>query len=234
MADVTTGMWIGNKLVSNVYMGNIPSTTSAPLAKLPLYTEYIIVGGGSSGHSTNGQDGGVGGDGGGITTGSYSFSTLYNSASINVGAGAPANPNYPPQRPNVGGQSSNITITGSLIYSGQISGGSGGQGGVYGQYLCSNGGDGKVWVDGNKYAPGGGGGSPSPYSTGCGGGGGLGYGSGGQGGSWSNGGGSGGGDGVVIFRYISNVPLASGGTITSSSGYIYHTFNSGSGTFTYL
>lgn len=63
-----------------------------------------------------------------------------------------------------------------------------------------------------------GGGSNGTANTGGGGGGG-GY----NGGGWTSGGN--GGSGVVIVRY-SGTPRASGGTITQSGGYTYHTFNS--------
>ena len=40
-----------------------------------------------------------------------------------------------------------------------------------------------------------------------------------------------GGSGVVIFRYSGSTTKATGGTVTTAGGYVYHTFNS-SGTFT--
>jgi len=49
-------------------------------------------------------------------------------------------------------------------------------------------------------------------------------GGGGQGGSWPNGGSGGtGGSGIVVLRY-SGTPVATGGTITQTGGYTYHTF----------
>jgi hypothetical protein len=54
---------------------------------------------------------------------------------------------------------------------------------------------------------------------------------GGAGGGWSGyGGNAPGGSGVIIFKYAGGT-AASGGTISASGGYTYHTFNS-SGTFT--
>ena len=43
--------------------------------------------------------------------------------------------------------------------------------------------------------------------------------------------GSGGDGGCVIIRYDGTIPRASGGTITTSGGYTYHTFTA-SGTLT--
>ena len=40
-----------------------------------------------------------------------------------------------------------------------------------------------------------------------------------------------GGSGIVIIRYASSFQRGSGGTVTSSGGYFYHTFTS-SGTYT--
>lgn len=39
-------------------------------------------------------------------------------------------------------------------------------------------------------------------------------------------------NGIVIVKYQSNEPVATGGIIESGSGWIYHKFNS-NGTFTY-
>jgi hypothetical protein len=120
-----------------------------------------------------------------------------------------------------------------------------------------NGGIGKQWLDGIFYAGGGGAGN-SPSSTGLiglggnGGGGNGGNATAGGGtitqpvaGTANRGGGGGGahqvtglnieggngGSGVAIIRY-SGTPVATGGTITESGGYTYHTFTS-NGTFTY-
>jgi hypothetical protein len=120
-----------------------------------------------------------------------------------------------------------------------------------------NGGIGKQWLNGSFYAGGGGAGN-APASTGLIGSGGTG--GGGNGGNATSGGGTitqpvagtpntggggggahqvtglningaNGGSGVVIIRY-SGTPVATGGTITQSGGYTYHTFTS-DGTFTY-
>ena len=56
---------------------------------------------------------------------------------------------------------------------------------------------------------------------------------GGGGGAGGFGGGPGGngGSGIVIVRYLGTVLKGSGGTVTTSGGYTYHTFTS-SGSFT--
>jgi hypothetical protein len=79
-------------------------------------------------------------------------------------------------------------------------------------------GDGKVWLDGNYYAAGG---------VGYRGIGGLGSGTLGSGGAGSDlsGNGSAGNGGIVKIRY-SGTPRATGGTITETGGYTYHTFTS--------
>jgi len=134
-------------------------------------------------------------------------------------------------------------------------GGSGGGGGANaaGQSVSGAvggaGGAGTTWSNGTTYAGGGGGlglyllfyipGNyyvTTTYSQGAGGAGGGGSGSsgtanrggGGSGGDGVNG--YAGGSGVVVIRYA-GTPQATGGTITQSGGYTYHTFNS-SGTFT--
>ena len=93
-------------------------------------------------------------------------------------------------------------------------------------------------------AGGGGGGSNNSFAVGGTGGGGAGgpsqgnsgssgtvnTGGGGGGGNWLNGFGGAGGSGIVIIRYFGS-QRATGGTVTSASGYTVHTFTS-SGTFT--
>jgi len=140
-------------------------------------------------------------------------------------------------------------------------GGGGGAGGVGANAAngsaSGSGGLGYVWLNGTTYASGGGGGgafgpttSPGAASAGGGTAGGVARSSGGN--TVSNaatantGGGSGGsgssdstgtcttgagGSGVVIIRYSGTVQKGSGGTVTTSGGYTYHTFTS-SGTYT--
>lgn len=120
-----------------------------------------------------------------------------------------------------------------------------------------NGGDGSTWLNSVAYAGGGGGGSGTETGDVFGGTGGSGGGGTGAGvifatatvgtptaGTANRGGGGGGGaalnfsrttgasggSGTVIIRYPGTVAKASGGTITITGGYVYHTFNS-SGTF---
>lgn len=127
---------------------------------------------------------------------------------------------------------------------GNSSGGGGGGGGGAGSAGSAgpngNGGIG-VQFAGVYYCDGGGGGHGNTTTGGSGrggqgfnhGGGSAGQvnsGSGGGGGGGSNGDGGAGGSGIVIIRYA-GTQRGTGGTITSSGGYTYHTFTS-SGTFT--
>lgn len=136
--------------------------------------------------------------------------------------------------------------TGNNIYAG---GGGGAAGAGANGSSTSNGGAGKTWLDGNYYA-GGGGGARYIYnaSLGLGGIGGGGRGAGGIGGASNTGsagvpntGGGGGGDnngvgphsggsGVVKIRYFGSGSQATGGTISYSGSYTYHTFTA-SGNF---
>lgn len=115
----------------------------------------------------------------------------------------------------------------------------------------NNGGAGLMWLDGNYYAGGGGGGIQGKLeyvaTGGLGGGGNGGYefaapsgavantGGGGGGGGSALGGdaGAGGGSGIVKIRYAGTGSRATGGTISYTDGYTYHTFTS-SATFTTL
>ena len=121
----------------------------------------------------------------------------------------------------------------------------GGGGGTDDQTNVWRGGDGPRWLDGNYYSGGGSGGGDydGGAAGGAGGGGHGGYqntdgtdglgGGGGGGGSYGGSSytnGSRGGNGVVIFRYPGSTATATGGTITYSGGYVYHTFTS-NGTF---
>lgn len=123
---------------------------------------------------------------------------------------------------------------------------SGGGGGAGQAGQGSRGGNGLAWYDGVTRAGGGGGGVYPEYTSGNDGGSGGG-GQGGQrdgrqptsgaantgsggGGASHYGGSSGGGSGIVIIRYL-GAQRGTGGTVTSSGGYTYHTFTS-SGTYT--
>ena len=185
--------------------------------------QTAIAGGGGGAWSVQaGRSGGSGGGGGGF------------SASGGSGTGGQG---------YAGGTGSNS--------SGPYSGGGGGGAGAVGQSTNSavaNGGVGLQWVNGSFYAGGGGAGTEqSGYTSG-----GLGGNGGGGRGGYSNtlaisgttntgGGGGGGGypspyltgaaggSGIIIIRY-SGAQRGTGGTITSSGGYTYHTFTS-SGTY---
>ena len=118
-----------------------------------------------------------------------------------------------------------ISATGSYGIGNGSSGGSnrpGGGGGASGAGDGTNGGGGLTWVDGNTYCQGGNPGTNRVAKTT--------YGSGGYGRDTGSAN-SQGLNGIVIIRY-SGTPIASGGTITQSGGYTYHTFTS-NGTFTY-
>lgn len=128
--------------------------------------------------------------------------------------------------------------------SGFAGGGGGGASGVgtLGSGVGSGGagGNGLTWINGSTYAGGGGGGSETVAGTGGAGGGGAGSTGGsttGVAGTANTGGAGGGstiggagGSGIVIVAYPGST-RGTGGTITSSSGYTYHTFTS-SGTYT--
>ena len=153
---------------------------------------------------------------------------------------------------NSGGSSG--TSPSSCIRDGGGGGGSTGAGGAASGQSAGGGGIGTVWSNGGSYAGGGGGGNTNytAYSCGADQPGGAGNSGGGNGGSAANGssattntgsGGGGGGfspsnaysggngaSGIVIVRY-SGTQRGTGGTVSSSGGYTYHTFTS-SGTYT--
>lgn len=92
----------------------------------------------------------------------------------------------------------------------------GGGGGAGGAGATNNGGSGRTWVDGTTYARGGINASTTANS--------------GNGGNPATTTGGSGQKGIVKIRYL-GTPKATGGTITESGGYTYHTFTS-NGTFT--
>jgi hypothetical protein len=136
---------------------------------------------------------------------------------------------------------------GDVGASASYTGGGGGAGAVGGTSISNRSGDGGAglqWFNGNYYSGGGGGGTwvgDGVYTSGGIGGGGTGskFESGVAGTVNTGGGGGGsanfyvgadGGSGIAILRYL-GTPVATGGTITQSGGYTYHTFTS-SNTFT--
>jgi hypothetical protein len=140
------------------------------------------------------------------------------------------------------------TTTGSNYYAGSGGGGAGAVGVNHAGTSGSPGGAGgagRTWLNGSTYAGGGGGAAEAVVGVSSGG-----TGGGGRGGDGANlpfsgtantgggGGGTGlasqtatnGGSGIVILRYAGD-QRGTGGTITSSGGYTYHTFTT-SGTYT--
>lgn len=189
----------------------------------------------------------IGGGGGAGYNGNIG---TYSGASGGSGGGAWA--------PNPGGSgtagqgNSGGTGVANGSYYDETSGGGGGAGasGSSGNSSASgNGGAGTTWSNGTTYAGGGGGGAANgpgatktAGSAGSGGGGAGGNPNGGSGSANTGGGGGGGaghstvgtpgtgGSGVVIIRYV-GAQRGTGGTVTSSGGYTYHTFTT-SGTYT--
>ena len=200
----------------------------------------IVVGAGGSTPGSNGQ----GGDG---TTSSITSTPLTSSTSGGGGGGLNVSgANNGRSGGSGGGSGGDGAYSGGAGTSGQGSagggsgganqggGGGGGKGavGVAGTGSSGgNGGIGATWSNGTYYA-GGGGGAAVSGSAGTGGNGGGGNSNvagtantGGGGGGYKNG-----GSGVVIIRY-SGSQIGTGGTVTSTGGYTYHTFTS-SGTYT--
>jgi hypothetical protein len=195
-----------------------------------VFSVYTSIGGGGGGSHTGTESGAAGGSGGGAS---------HNNVSAAGGAGT-----------------SGQGFAGGTGYAGgggiNAGGGGGGASEVGNTNGKSDGGDGLNWQSlGTFYAGGGGGGQEQSGGAtgGNGGSGGGGHGGsndaganltagttntggGGGGGGYSSAGGNGanGGSGIVIIRYL-GATRGSGGTITSSGGYTYHTFTS-SGTYT--
>jgi hypothetical protein len=216
-------MWIGNQQITNYFLGKTPAVYTANLAKGPLSAQYIVVGSGGDGTAGNGASGGAGGNGGAWNTGSLLIAPS-TSATITAGAHNAA---------------ATITYGTTITSAGGNAGGSGGAGGLYPGGNGGNGTGGIVWYDGIGYAGGGGGGAPQQFAgggagTGVNGGGNGGFDpniyvgvrGGGGGGGYHSSAGAQGGASIVVIRYFSGTQLATGGTVTFSNGYWYHTFNS--------
>lgn len=191
-----------------------------------------IGGGGGAGYNDNyaTKSGASGGSGGGTwsNTGSGGSGT---SGQGNAGSNGVPNGSYYDETSGGGGGASAVGGTGNSSQSG-------------------NGGAGSTWSNGTTYAGGGGGGGANGKNGGSGGSGGGGAGGGagatsGTAGTANTGGGGGGsgmavgagtgtaaagGSGIVIIRYAGS-QRGTGGTVTSSGGYTYHTFTT-SGTYT--
>jgi len=152
-----------------------------------------------------GSGGGGGGDygGGGVSGGATTQSSLVDVSKGNAGGAG-------------GGRGATFNYA--------IGGGGAGAGGT-GQAGATDsggaGGAGYVWLNGSTYAAGGasnGAGVPGTAYTG----------NGGNGNSVSTAPGPNGGSGIVILRYSGTNVLASGGTISTASNYVYHTFTASS------
>lgn len=173
-----------------------------------FHTVATAIGGGGGGYGSGGSNGRSGGSGGGQG---------YNGYSSGSGGGAGTS-----GQGYAGGNVSGVSASGA---------GGGGAGGAGASNTGSGGGAGGVggagvtWSDGVTYARGGDGGANSRDASEA-----ANSGNGGNG--VYNGGSSrgAGGSGVVIIRYA-GTQKGSGGTVTSSGGYTYHTFTT-SGTFT--
>ena len=218
-SSYTVSVGVGG--IGAVYNGGAAQTGSDS-------TFYTIT---SQGGGTGGSAGGAGGNGGSGGGGSYLAGGGISSTGGNDGGAGGGASNYP-------------------------NGGGGGAGAVGGDGITNSGagGAGLTWIDGVAYAGGGGGGYTSQGATfGAGGSGGGGRGSisspsaaqpgtNGRGGGGGGGGnqtgnvgidGAKGGNGVVIVAYPGSGSLASGGTISYSAPYTYHTFTNTTGSFTF-
>jgi hypothetical protein len=217
---------------------------------IPFTIEYLIVGGGAGAAGSNytpsfNRTNTGGGSGGGVVTGSTTIES-YNFYQVIIGAGGASTLD---NETGFSGNTSEFDIYTSVGGNGSFRGTGGtnpdiGGDGGDGQQAGFNG---YTWVNSTTYAGGGGGGngdSTTRYAGGDGGGGQGGNdvegtrdgdagtvntGGGGGGASYLDGSfvatGNAGGSGVVIVRYL-GAPKASGGTITESDGYTYHTFTS--------
>ena len=202
--------------------GSLSATTANTIA-----VEYSIVAGGQRASIANYRDGGNGGQ------------VINSSDNIQIGATIQV----------VIGGTDTDTSFGSVIAKTGL-GGRGGTRGDGGGFPGTGGSPGALCIDGIRRGGGGGGGGGNAASgsgtDGGGNGGDVGHldgyagapntGGGGGGGMLSSGltGSPGlGGSGIVIIRYAGTTPKASGGTITTSGGYTYHTFTA-SGTFTVI
>lgn len=236
--------------------------TASMLLYQTIPVEYLVVAGGGAGSNQGPQGNtayGGGAGGGGVLTGSIALRP-YESQVISVGAGGVQNliagqggngknsyiSGSDVYIASTGGGAGGYQSGGGSIASG-VNGGNGGApggAGIPGQgnnaYSTTQGGgsgtnglDGFVWVDGVYYGAGGGGWlqstltpfttTPSGFGT---------IGKGGDGVPAAGGQAANGNTGSIILRYEADAPMATGGTITSSSGYIYHTFTTTSSLFT--
>ena len=232
--------------------GQYQSATNSVISKATTYP--VIIGDGGVGAGFKGTNGGSssfngnvsigGGAGGALSSGGDPAITNGNSGSS--GGGGSYYTNAAGGTGTAGNNGGNgIDGTGNANYSG--GGGGAAAVGANGS-STSNGGNGSQWLDGNYYAGGGGGyrGGTLDVTRGLGGLGGGGTSASGvrnaSSGSPNTGGGGGGGlggipaenyyggSGIVKIRYYGTGSQATGGTISYSGSYTYHTFTS-SGNF---
>jgi hypothetical protein len=259
MAYIGTNVFLGGTLVGQSFLGDT-QIEYTPFEPATLAIDYLVVAGGGGGGGAGGTGTNGGGAGaGGFASGSFIYTQGIPSLAVIVGAAGLAGSTDDADR--YGGNSSlgNITTTGggrggSFNFPNGGNGGSGGGGadmattGTAGTGITlqgreganatatnggggggatsagsgQNGGGGKFWLDGVEYAFGGK--APGGIDFG------NGPGSGGDGAAYL-GTPTNGEAGIVIVRY-SGTPVATGGTITQSGGYTYHTFTS-NGAFRY-
>jgi len=208
----TTNGGNGNSSYISSYtgLGFQPGSTSTIIANGGGGSGY----GGSSRYGTanTGNVGGSGGGGGSSGGGTAGNGATSNKITYSLGTDVSST--------SLGNSGGNGTVNSNP--SGGGGGGAGGVGGVGATGDTVSGGAGYTWLDGNTYAAGGGShnylyGAPTsvagvPYT-----------GNGGDGNGGSTAAGAG-GSGVVIIRYSGTNVLATGGTISTVSNYVYHTF----------
>jgi hypothetical protein len=186
---------------------------------------------------------GRGGNGKIDNVGENGYTSEFNSVLTTGGGGGGSNGQYATTNGSNGGSGGGggyTTGVGGTGVSGEgrnggnsngvnISGGGGGAGSVGGGTPAGASGSGSIWLNSIEYAIGGGGDGTSynRYN---------------QGGIYGNGGfgvyntntGEAGQNGVVIIRYAGSGSRASGGTLSFSDGYTYHTFSTvATSSFTY-
>jgi hypothetical protein len=251
-------VYIGNTLINDIFLGS--QRMEDALQNTNLTIDWLLVGGGGSGGTYGSRNGGSGGAGRFVSSSANITPQSISITIGNGGAGIIYDGNDTPG--NGGNESTivisgttYIAYGGGYGGGGRQSGGAGGSGGgaggvglgqsasggsnTAGSPISGFGNNGEsrssgqttgglgggaggtptglAWLDGITYSIGGGGGGST---AGCGG---AGAGFGGNSGAGNN--------GIVKIRYY-GTPKATGGTITQSGGYTYHTFTS-NGTFTY-
>lgn len=188
-------------------------------------TLFTAVGGGSGGNGSGGTGaaGGSGGGGSGWNGGPGGSGT--NGQGSNGGAGA----NLGSGGGYASGGGGGKTAAGVAAASNK--GGDGGAGGLWGGSYYAGGGGGSTLYSGTTGSGGiGGGGSGSSSAINSSGTSGTANTGGGGGAANGTGTGGSGGKGVCVIRYVGS-QRGSGGTVTTSGGYTYHTFTN-SGTYT--